>query len=437
MSVPLPALAYEAARRLFWILPASLRTRLHTLRHAVVRIARPRVAGRSAPRPGDLTWARFRSEILERRTSTAHLPIVFEATVDWGIALRQRPQHMALALGALGRLVIYRTVGDDLIGLREVAPGVWLANASELDDVAQVWRVVYSTSLYATAARFERDSRCGPVVYEYVDHLDASISGGTPALARLTALRDCALGGTADLVVSSATILHAEAVQRLGAHRCCLVPNGVDPEHYAAASTLTSPLPEGLGRVRGAFPIVVGYFGAIAPWLWYDAIADVARAMPDVGFVFIGPDYSGCVPRLPSSANVHYAGPVGYDELPAWARVFDVSWIPFAPGDVAAATSPLKLFEYLALGTPTVVTSAMSECVQVGDVDHGADAAGLVEALRRAAARVGDADLRVRLQARAAEHSWQVRAKAYVAALDGVAARVGDRLGDTGTLAAR
>ena len=47
--------------------------------------------------------------------------------------------------------------------------------------------------------------------------------------------------------------------------------------------------------------------------------------------------------------------------LPTYASKFDVCTIPFLINDITQATSPLKLFEYMALGKP-IVTTDMREC---------------------------------------------------------------------------
>ena len=47
--------------------------------------------------------------------------------------------------------------------------------------------------------------------------------------------------------------------------------------------------------------------------------------------------------------------------MPTYANKFDVCTIPFLINDITQATSPLKLFEYMAMGKP-IVTTDMREC---------------------------------------------------------------------------
>ncbi|MDP1465595.1 hypothetical protein, partial [Klebsiella pneumoniae] len=82
-------------------------------------------------------------------------------------------------------------------------------------------------------------------------------------------------------------------------------------------------LPDALLEFRGKYKKIVGYFGALAPWLWYDVIKELISQRTDVGFVFIGPDYYGGADCLPELENVLYMGSIDYKVLPAYARMFD------------------------------------------------------------------------------------------------------------------
>lgn len=405
---------HALARSCFWALPAPLRNQLHGVRHSLVRWFRNRpikVIGDSE----DLDWRGFHNVVLHRAEQRA--VIIFEANVDWGISLFQRPHHMALALGRLGCVVVFRTVGDGVAGFRRVAENVWIANDPAVNTIPGAVRCFYSTSLLADVDSIRAASKQGRVVYEYIDHIDASISGGGRSLRRLQELKRTAFEGAADVVVSSAAALHAEAVAKCGDARCVYIPNGVEVEHYRDARHLTVAPSEFLGAFREKHQRIVGYFGAIAPWLWYEEIDQLSALMPEVGFVFIGPDYSGCVPRLPRRGNTLYLGAVDYTVLPAYARLLDVCFIPFRPGDVARSTSPLKLYEYFALEKPVVVTADMNECVAFTEVFSGGDATELAEAIDRAFAFCDNELYRAKLRALADAHSWSVRAAAYLAAL--------------------
>lgn len=157
------------------------------------------------------------------------------------------------------------------------------------------------------------------------------------------------------------------------------------------------------------------------PWLWYDEINRLTAERPDLGFVFIGPDYHGGRDHLQIRPNVLCTGPVDYQLLPAYGRQFDVCLIPFEPGEIAHTTSPLKLFEYFALEKPVVATSAMTECVRFPEVYAGSDAEDLSRQIDRALQVKDEPSFRARSAELADENDWNQRAGAYQQIFTGMA----------------
>ena len=58
---------------------------------------------------------------------------------------------------------------------------------------------------------------------------------------------------------------------------------------------------------------------------------------------------------------MYFLGTREYKILKNYADKFDVCTVPFVINDITKATSPLKIFEYMALGKP-IVTTEMDEC---------------------------------------------------------------------------
>ena len=415
--------AYPAAKSLYWSLPSGLRTRLNGPRHRIVQWfrtgARSATIGSGAGSSSDLSWASFQSQVLSQRSGYRGV-FVQISTIPWNTPLFQRPQHMALALARLGYLVIFRTPvpgGDDVSGFREVSANVWITDSPEVGSIEGAIHSVYSTDSVVTIDDLKR-LEGGTLIYEYIDHIDPQISGDGGNIERLERLKSFAFSGGADLIVASAQALYDEACSVVGEADVVLVPNGVDTSHYRQKLDGSGLVDEKAREFRQRYSVVVGYFGALAPWLWYEAIEALVQLRPAVGFVFIGPDYYGGAERLPKTDNVLYLGPVDYQRLPAYGAIFDVCFIPFAPGDVAKTTSPLKLFEYFAMEKPVVSTSFMSECVAFPEVFHGDSARTLALAIDAAAAVAGDSDFRQRLRHLADENSWTQRAEVLSRALD-------------------
>ena len=411
--------AYQVLRSFFWRLPASLRQRLHGPRHAFVRFVR---GLQKVPTPSkgnvsrlDMSWPEFNKEILSKREKYKGI-FVQELVIDWNVPLYQRPQHIAAALGRLGYLVIYRTdnwAGDNVDGFREVSENVWITNRYEVDEIHDIVRSFYSTAYAHTPELLLKNGKRGTLIYEYIDHIDPEISGDRENVRRLVNLQKFAFEGGAEFIVASAKKLYDEAVSAVGKDKVLLVPNGVDTVHYRNPAHRRTVLPDSLLEFKAKHQNIVGYFGALAPWLWYECIQELAAARPELGFVFIGPDYYGGAEKLPRLSNIIYLGTIDYKILPAYALQFDICFIPFKPGDIAKTTSPLKLFEYFALEKPVVVTADMNECTAFPEVFRGSSASELSEALDAALQVLDHEPFKVRLRELADQNDWTQRALAY------------------------
>lgn len=388
----------------------------------------PSISYRAKPARRRLTWdsARFLShryynqldDILAERQSRQGV-FVQTPIIDWFVPLYQRPQHMALAMAKHGYLVFYQTANcltDRASGYHEVAPNVFLTN----QPVEQLLRVPALYSFYSTAATLlawqesgqveQLRRHGGKVLFEYIDHIDPEISfHTTDSLARqFSRVSD----ETVDLGLASATSLLDELGSKL-TRPPLYVPNGVDIQHYDRAldGDQRDTVPPAMREVVSAGRPVVGYFGAMAPWLWYDMLNELAASRPDLSFVFIGPDYLEASGSLNPAPNVYSLGAVDYVHLPFYAQHFDVCTIPFKPGGIAKSTSPLKLFEYFALGTPVVVTSGMDECARFNEVQSAGSAAEFSRQIDHALELGAHSGHRAKLRKAAEENSWEARAR--------------------------
>ena len=357
----------------------------------------------------DLSWPQFEANVLAFREQYKGV-FVQSAVIDWNVPLYQRPQHLAKALGRMGYLVIYEThcwACDDVTGARYMGDNVWLVHARESNSLKGVLRSFYSTAYGVLNEYGPHMLEDNVVVYEYIDHIDPAISGDN--VAALNQLKDMAFGGDADYIVASSRALVQESVSKAGADKVVFIANGVDCEHYRRDWSHVV-LPEKYTQFLGRYKRIVGYFGALAPWLWYEVMGELAQRLPDHGFVYIGPDYYGGSEKLPKTDNVLWLGPIDYAVLPAYAKCFEIAIIPFEPGEIARTTSPLKLFEYFALEVPVVVTSAMDECTCYPEVFAASSADEYLKQIARAFAVKDDPAYRDRMRQLANENDWTARA---------------------------
>src|SRR5690606_18611935 len=154
----------------------------------------------------------------------------------------------------------------------------------------------------------------------------------------------------ADGVVTTAETL-SEA-KRPFCRRIWTIPNGADCDHFSKAQAPELEIASDLMSLK---PPRIGYVGTIFRWIDQEWVARTARQEPQWNFVLIGPVETD-VSRLQALENVHFLGPRPYEHLPEYLKGFDAAIVPFRINDLTRRASPIKFYEYLALGLPVVAS---------------------------------------------------------------------------------
>lgn len=168
---------------------------------------------------------------------------------------------------------------------------------------------------------------------------------------------------------------------------------------------------------------IVAYTGHLYPWKGVYTLADAARLAPDILFVVVGGttrDGKRFRDRVQASGvrNLRMVGHVPPTEVPFYLSAADVLVLPNSAREVISReyTSPLKLFEYMASGTPVVASDlpSLREVLQDGEnalLVEPDNPEALVGGLRRI---LQENDLGSRLAAQArqdvAAYTWEQRA---------------------------
>jgi glycosyltransferase involved in cell wall biosynthesis len=239
-------------------------------------------------------------------------------------------------------------------------------------------------------------------VYECYDEYTRDAVSGEPRPDVL--VREQALLGRVDLVFTTSARLFRSRRRRHD--RVHYAPNGVP---FAAFS---SPAPEAIAPLDGTWrPLLMCVGGITEENVDPALLRDVASRRPDWCFALVGPRSGRASPRLDAACglgNVRHVPAVPHERLPALMRQADVLLVPYTLHEYAHARNPLKIWEYLAVGTPVVAT-ALEEVVRLAAVvrvagSHDAFIAQIDAALREdATAR----EARRRLGQRwAAQHDW-------------------------------
>ncbi|MFB6263243.1 MAG: glycosyltransferase [Bradymonadaceae bacterium] len=188
-----------------------------------------------------------------------------------------------------------------------------------------------------------------------------------------------------------------------------LVHNVGDAEHFKQALDPDLEVPDDIADLDGP---VVGFVGAVSDYkLDSDWLIAAADAHPEWDVVVIGPvglaDPSTEVSQLQQRENVHLLGYRDYADLPAHLKGFDLAVIPYRINEYTRSVFPIKFFEFLATGTPVVI-SALPALEEYWEAVRTAETAEAFVAECEAALTEEDEnrDERIRL---AEENSWASR----------------------------
>lgn len=334
--------------------------------------------------------------------------VVYPPFIDWNW-MRQRPQHLMAQFAKEGYLSLFcspRSKVDYFRGFSRIAERLYLCDAVEpLFGLPKPIVLTGWTGHWGVVERF----RAPLLIYDYLDDLGVSSHGGAIDQRKLELHQE--LAARADVVLATARRLYEE--MRHVRPDTLFCPNGADYEHFHFdASKKTPSPPEDIADLVAAGRPIIGYYGALARWFDFDLVRQAAAERPDYAFVLIGSDIDDTVHRKPDFwlPNVRWLGERSYDALPAYLYYFSVATIPFQINDITKATSPVKLYEYMAGGRP-IVTTDMPECRAFESVLIAHDAAEFIAKLDDAIVRGGREAYRQQLDHDAKSNTWTARAK--------------------------
>jgi len=184
-----------------------------------------------------------------------------------------------------------------------------------------------------------------PSLYDVTD--DWLHSSMTPREARRLEAADRTLVDRCDAVV----VCSPDLARTRGSDRPVeIIPNAVDVELFQSARPRPVDLPPG---------DVALYAGTLhEDRLDVDLCVELSEALPGVALVLLGPDslQASSRARLASRPNVHLLGLRPYAEVPAYLQHADVVVVPHVVTPFTESLDPIKYYECLAVGRPTVAT---------------------------------------------------------------------------------
>lgn len=163
---------------------------------------------------------------------------------------------------------------------------------------------------------------------------------------------------------------------------------------------------------------ILGYAGFINEHrIDRELVLELARRHPDWTILFLGLVQLHFDRGFSEVPNVVFHPLVPYAKLADYLALFDVCLIPHLDNPHTAGNNPLKLYDYLTTGRPIVATRVAGTAGFEDVVHVAAGRDEFVQAVERAVAAEEPETMAARRMARAAEHTWEARARQVEAAL--------------------
>lgn len=325
-------------------------------------------------------------------------PVVYLPTWARWDEMRQRPQYLLEAFARAGHDVYFV---DPREPRERLADGVHVVPSVRYVPRSHVILYVHFTLVYSMFKKF-----ADPViVYDILDDLSIYDDGeaGIPEQQRARAQHPAVMQ-RADVVTASAPALVSAHIGERS--DILLVENGVDPDRFGGKHDI----PDILSSLEGP---IIGFHGAVARWFAFDLVASVAKALPNLQFVVVGPVDAGVqadFQRMTGLPNVFGFDAVRSDEIADVVASFDVGIIPFVVDSLTMAVSPLKMYEFLGAGVPVVATP-LPVSVEHPLVRTASDPEGFASQIVEALSDRGSPDFTREAAAASREASWENRAE--------------------------
>jgi teichuronic acid biosynthesis glycosyltransferase TuaH len=192
-----------------------------------------------------------------------------------------------------------------------------------------------------------------------------------------------------------------------GSDKVVLVHNAGDFSHFNSAYNFKNEIQKDNNPT-------IGYFGTIGKWFDVELLVKLARKLPEMNFVIIGPiGNKDIILETKEIDNIKLLGPKDFSELPSFLESFDVCIMPFLINSLVQDVNPVKIYEYLAAGKPVVATS-YDELAEFKENIYLASGSEEFEKRIREAIQDDSETLRLNRIDYASKHTWEVRSKVII-----------------------
>ena len=353
--------------------------------------------------------------------------IIWRSPFGWNVPLFQRPQHIARQFARKGCLVFYE-VSPETDAVEDISlaePNLYLVNFKNataeylLNKCVETSQKPVYIQIYSTNWSMDMDELNGylakgfKLLYEYIDDISPELAGTKKIPPNILNKYNFAMSDKSVPVVTTAKQIYADVQSKRGTENMVFACNGVDYDFFRDLSSGVE-FEKSFTDIIENGKINVCYYGALASWFDYELIKKI-DATDKYNIILIGIKYDGSFDAsgIEGLKNVHFIGPKEYHILKYYAAKMDILTIPFVINSITQATSPLKLFEYMALHKP-IVTTAMQECKNYESVMAAESHDEFIEMLDRAVKMRDDAAYMELLDKEARDNDWSNKANSII-----------------------
>lgn len=313
---------------------------------------------------------------IEKNIKSVDRIVIWRSSFGWNVPLYQRPQHIARCLSDSKTLVLYEVSNETdnvsimkkqkenlyLVNFNNPLVNKWLEellNETKKAKYIQIYSTNWSMTVNELKSYMERGYK---IIYEYIDELNPALAGTKDLPVNIKEKYEYAMKNKDIYVIVTAQKIMEDVIEKRGTENVTLSCNGVDYDFYKKIDK-EFKFDEEFEKILNENKPIIGYYGALATWFDYDLVKKLAKERPDYNIVFFGIKYDTSLEEahLEEYDNIHFLGSREYLVLKNYADKFAVCTIPFLINSITESTSPVKLFEYMALEKP-IVTTDMPEC---------------------------------------------------------------------------
>lgn len=295
--------------------------------------------------------------------------IVFYPFFDFNMPNFQRFQQLAIALGNQDDAIFFyctpNNIYDNVYGFDKKNENLYLTNQYKLLIEYKIKnRAMFfvSTDTRSTLKDVkDAELRGDCVIYDYVDEIHSDIIGKFSK--DIIDKHEYIMNNSNIIALVTADKLLQDVLNYRN-ENVLLVSNGVRVEDFIIDEDdkFKDEKFDKLTEFKKTKKITICYYGALAKWFDYELVKYIAEDK-NIGIVLIGIDYDKTLASsgIDKYNNILYLGAVEYSKLKYYANNVDILTIPFVINEITNATSPVKLFEYMALKKP-IITTDLAEC---------------------------------------------------------------------------